>query len=175
MRLAEAFSGLISLAIALFIFITAMHFPSLPGGMPGPALFPCIISCVLGFFSIILICSGLFGVRLFVNKQNDRDVSQFGPQSEAFQEDGKSQVNSIAKRDGVINMTLIILAMIFFVLFVEKVGFILTGFIICAGLMWRMGVPLIKAILVSTGTVMLIFWLFVKLMLVPLPLGVISL
>jgi hypothetical protein len=182
LKTAEIISGGISLGIAIFIFTTTRKFPSLPGGIPGPALFPYILSCMLGFFSVILICSGLFPSRELAGQTKtlergcgDLQAKQPQPLESGSQDVGEVLAAPLSKWEGFINMVLVILGMIFFVLFVKEVGFILIALLLCVGLMLRLGVSPIKAVCISTGTVMVIFWLFAKLMLVPLPSGVIGL
>lgn len=173
MQFAEVISGIIALGLAILIFTTTRHFPALPGGMPGPALFPYIISGMLGLFSMMLIASGLLPSR---GRGCLSEVAPPGlPAGDTPRNDGGRWETSLAKGGGCINLVLFILSMVLFVLLVEAVGFILTALILCVGLMWRLGVALAKAIWISAGTVMVIFWLFAKIMLVPLPFGVLRL
>jgi hypothetical protein len=181
LKMVELISGGISLGIAIFTFIATRKFPSLPDGIPGPALFPCILSCMLGFFSIILICSGLLSRKSagrMKTRQSccgDLQAKQQQPPAGGPQNDKAILTAPLSKREGFINMGLVILGMFLFVLLVNKVGFILSGLALCAGLMVRLGVSPLKAVCISIGSVMLIFWLFAKLMLVPLPSGVLRL
>jgi putative tricarboxylic transport membrane protein len=164
LKLANVISGGLFLGFSVFIFTETMKFPSLPGGIPGPALFPYILSGGMAFFSILLICSGLFSSRSVVEpSQSPEGISQDSPPAP-----------SLSRRQGLINMALVILGMVLFVVFVNRVGFILFGFILCTGLMWRLGVAPLKAICIGSVAVMVIFWLFAKLMMVPLPLGVLG-
>lgn len=77
-------------------------------------------------------------------------------------------------RQGTLNFLLTIGAVAFFVLSAEKLGFILTAFVLLLGLMWRLGTRLWVGLLIALLLTASIYELFVGLLRVPLPRGVLG-
>lgn len=58
MKVNDAISGLLFLALAVFAFVEAGSFPVMPGIPYGPDLFPRIVASVMGLGGVLLILSG---------------------------------------------------------------------------------------------------------------------
>ena len=70
-----------------------------------------------------------------------------------------------------INAMFVLVGVAAYILFVEKLGFLITGALLLFVVMWRLKVPPIKALLVAVMFNGVVYFLFVKIMRVPLPLG----
>ena len=70
-----------------------------------------------------------------------------------------------------VSFALVLVAILFYILASETIGFILCAFLILAGLFLRFGVRWIVALPVALATTILIQYFFANLMRVPLPRG----
>ncbi len=154
MRFNDAVLGFVILvfgaAVALYAYLT---FPALPGQEFGPAFFPTIIGTVLAGCGTVLLVQGLV-------KQRTVPLAQLG---------------EWARLPGhVVNFFLIFLALIAYILFTDSVGFIPVSFLILTGLMMRFGSRWVTAVGIGLAATLLIHTVFYKLLLVPLPWGILQ-
>lgn len=70
-----------------------------------------------------------------------------------------------------INAMFILAGVTAYILFVERLGFLITGALLLFVVMWRLKVSPAKALVVAVVFNSLVHFLFVKIMRVPLPLG----
>ncbi len=129
-------------------------FPSLFGQNYGPALFPQIIGYSLILAGVILIVRGL---------KQQRSAGAGSP----WIETGEWVHQSRQK----INFFLVLLALLAYILFSNWLGFIIISMAILFVLLYRLGSSIITSLLVAVATTATLQLLFSKLLLVPLPAG----
>ncbi|QIE55699.1 tripartite tricarboxylate transporter TctB family protein [Pikeienuella piscinae] len=154
MRLNDAVIGafLIVFAIAEIAYTTT--FPSLHGQDFGPDLFPILIGIGL------IIC----GVALIFRGQAARREAGAG---------ALIALGPWAKdRRMALNLGLLILGVILYILLADPVGFIPVSTALLTVLMLRLRVSALTSVIVAVVTTLVIHSLFAKLLLVPLPWGV---
>jgi putative tricarboxylic transport membrane protein len=150
MRVKDSVIGLVSLLFGVSIFYLTLDFPSLEGGHPGPALFPRILGLLFIAFGISLI---IRGIRTKGLKADIQELpSGWGPASNAI---------------------CVVAVVISYILFVEELGFIITSFILITLLMSKLGVRILGSLVLSLALTIGIYILFHKMLLVPLPWGLI--
>jgi putative tricarboxylic transport membrane protein len=144
---------------ALVLFAAAMiwytrTFPEMPGQHYGPALFPVLIGIGFLLTGAVLIARG--AARL-------RTEPLFS---------GGAWLRSGAH---VINFVAIVGGLLLYVLLSDRLGFILTSLLLLSGwlLLFRHGRP-ISSLAIALGVTLAVDYLFSKLLLVPLPAGVLQ-
>ncbi len=155
MRINDAILGISTIALSFFIIIVARSFPALPGVPYGPGVFPTIIAGCMMIGGFFLIIKGI------------RNLSQTG--WFALEPWAKSPRTYIT-------LGLIFAALLFYILFSEKLGFLITSvLIIFPLLLWTRGrVKLISSFIISVAFSLSIYLVFVKFMRVPLPGGLLQ-
>lgn len=151
MRVNEAFFGLALLALGVFVWLHAAGFPQVPGTAYGPAFFPQSLAAGLGIAAILLIWRGMRQIA------SGGRLSDFAP-----------WVRQPGRWFGLL---LMLSSMVIYAWLDDILGFHLTGFAITAMFMAYLGVKLWQALLYSILTVIAIWLLFARLLLVPLPGG----
>jgi len=154
MRMTRLWDALIGAGFALAgaaVFLTTLGFPRQDDGAPGPALFPRVLA-------VLMI---VFGASLTVSRLAGRGAAAAG----------ESAAGPAVARQGTVNALLVFAAIVFFMVASAPLGFLITGGLILAGLMWRLGAPLVQAVPVSVGVTLFIYVIFGKILRVPLPLG----
>jgi putative tricarboxylic transport membrane protein len=147
------------IGVALVLFAAAMiwytrTFPEMPGQHYGPALFPGLIGIGFLLTGVILIARGVARLRtepLFSGGAWLRS----GPH--------------------VINFVAIVGGLLLYILVSDRLGFILTSLLLLVGwlLLFRGGRP-ISSLAIALGVTLAVDYLFSKLLLVPLPAGVLQ-
>lgn len=150
MRVKDSVIGLVSLLFGVSIFYLTLDFPSLEGGHPGPALFPRILALLFIAFGISLIIQGIRAKGLKADTQE-------------LPSGWRPALNAIC----------VIGVVISYIFFVEELGFIVTSFILLTFLMSKLGVRILGSLALSFGLTIGIYILFHKVLLVPLPWGLI--
>ncbi len=140
--------GGIFMALGLFIWLVTLQFPSLEGGHPGPSLFPRVLASLFIFF----------GAMVVLNGWKSRKVK------EETSADGEIPLNKF-------NPILVIILVAAFIALANKLGFILTGAGILSILMMKLRVSLLKSSIVSVLLVCFVYFMFSKVLRVPLPIG----
>ncbi len=159
------------LVLSLLILWHVSSFPPAPGQPYNAALFPGIAAAGLGLAAIALIVSGL-------RKRNEdrADIDPAGDEELANLAAGQdTEVLETAKVPS--RMLAIILtagAIVFYLVAANFLGFIITGTIILAVLMWSYGVAFKVLVPVSIVAAVVIHLAFYKLLSVPLPWGVLQ-
>lgn len=151
MRVNDAFFGLALLALGVFVWLHAAGFPKVPGTAYGPAFFPQVLAAGLGVTAILLIWRGARQVM------SGGGLSDFAPW---IREPGRW-----------LGLLLMLSSLAIYAWLDDILGFHLTGFAITAIFMAYLGVRLWQALLYSLLTVIAIWLLFARLLLVPLPGG----
>ena len=79
----------------------------------------------------------------------------------------------MGKRELLLIGVFVLVGVTAYILFVEKLGFLLTGALLLFVVMWRLKVPPLKALIVAVAFNTIVHFLFAKIMRVPLPLGLV--
>jgi putative tricarboxylic transport membrane protein len=154
MRFNDAFFGAVLLALSVFVWVSAAGFPKVPGTAYGPAFFPQFIAFGLGACALLLLYNGARAARA----------------------GGRLVEFSIWARDPVrwFGVLLTLGTMVVYTLLDDLLGFHIAGFIVTIGFMLYLGVRLWLAALLSLGAVIVIWVLFARILLVPLPGGILT-
>jgi putative tricarboxylic transport membrane protein len=144
------------IALGVFIWAVSFQFPVLPGGHPGPSLFPRILGSLFIFFSLIVILEG-------------RRKSKTPPAPPAEVDEG-GNVTLIGK-ENYFNAVLVIILIAAFIAFAKYLGFIITGGAVLFILMWKLHVKPLQGLIISAVVMCIIYSVFSKGLRVPLPHG----
>ncbi len=172
MRFNDAITGAVLVIFAIAEIIYTGTFPSLHGQSYGPNLFPMLIGFALAGCGIILILRGLLarqsvGTAKAANTLKTVDTTKSIPSW--F--DSSTVVESHHAR---INAVLILLFLILYILLSDWIGFIPLSFFIISILLYRLGSSVLMSIIVAVLTTAVIQFLFAKILLVPLPIGLLQ-
>jgi len=143
--------GGIFIGLGLFIWSLTMQFPALDANHPGPSLFPRVLGTLFIFFGSIVVFSG------WKTKQKQKAPS-------ANEEIPLNYFNPI----------LVIILIAAFIALANKLGFIITGVAILFILMVKLRVSFLKSSLVSVLLVCCVYFIFSKILRVPLPIGLLG-
>lgn len=153
MRFNDAIIGVVLLIFGSAIVIHSRSFPGLPGQNYGPAFFPTIIGVALA------ICGCVFIVQGYL-KRREAGLVTLG-----------EWASSPRHRA---NFILVIVGLVVYVLVSDFVGFIPTAIAITTVLTVRFGVRVWSALAISTLATFVIHTAFYKILLVPLPWGLLE-
>jgi len=154
MRISNIYTGLGSILLGVIIYVLTINFPTLEeGGWIGPALFPRILSILFAFFGAILVVQGVAFRSSVAPPIKESPKLSSGP---------------------AINALCIIAAIIFYILVSERLGFLITGFLILTLLMLKLEVRIMVCIPASLALILGIYYLFAKILRVPLPWGILG-
>jgi putative tricarboxylic transport membrane protein len=153
-RVNDAVIGVVLVLFAAAMIWYTRTFPEMPGQHYGPALFPGLIGIGFLLTGVILIARGVARLRtepLFSGGAWLRS----GPH--------------------VINFVAIVGGLLLYILVSDRLGFILTSLLLLVGwlLLFRGGRP-ISSLAIALGVTLAVDYLFSKLLLVPLPAGVLQ-
>jgi putative tricarboxylic transport membrane protein len=157
MKLNDAIWGALFILLSVALLVHIQSFPTIPGQKVGPALFPGIIAVGLAVCSVLLIIKGL----------NARAAPGDGRRWVAFSPWVRSPRHVVA-------FILVVAVNVFYILVVDKFGFIPTAVIYLAVLFAAFGAPLKWNLPVAIAVTLLIHYSFYKLLKVPLPWGVLG-
>lgn len=152
MRINDAILGIIIIILSSLVIFESRSFPALPGVPYGPGLFPTIIACFMIVGGVILIFKGIKKLPIT----------------------GWYELEEWArKRNTYFTLGIIFSVLLFYILFSEKLGFILTSILILSSmLLWTRGrKQFLSSVCISVFFSLIIFILFGKLMRIPLPIG----
>ena len=150
MRFNDSVFGVILIVFAIAEISYTRTFPRLHGQDYGPDLFPIIIGAGLMLFGGILIARGW---------------AQRATQPMVVVGDWAHD------RGNVVNVFILVGSVVFYILFSTWLGFIPTALLIQTVLLVRLGSSLAASIIIAAISTMVIHSLFAKLLLVPLPWG----
>ncbi len=132
-------------------------FPSLHGQSYGPDLFPRLIGIAIIASGLLLIVRGV------------RHKQQSGADSRWI-EPGPWLEQSALK----VNLLLLFLSLVGYALFSDWLGFILSSMLILFVLLYRLGSSILLSLLIAAATTAVLQLVFAKLLLVPLPAGLLQ-
>ncbi len=147
------------------IFFLIRDFPRLDDGHPGPALFPGILA---GLFIA-------FGAFLLIQSLRTRKHLRTDPVAPS-QDSDKNLLSMEASYSpqGFVNALCVAAAILFYIFFVEILGFLITGFLLLTLLMIKLKVPIWKSSIISLLSTVGVYILFAKILRVPLPWGLLG-
>jgi putative tricarboxylic transport membrane protein len=143
--------GGIFTALGLFIWAMTFQFPVLDDGHPGPSLFPRVLGTLFIFFGTLVILSGRRAAKANQDPPAEEEV-----------------------RLNYFNPLLVIILIAAFIAIAPKLGFILTGAALLFILMTRLRVSPLKSSIISVVLICFIFFVFAKILRVPLPHGLLG-
>ena len=135
-------------------------FPSLHGQKFGPDLFPRLIGLALMASGVLLVIRGVLDKRRADDGNDESRWIKAGPWLQ------QSRLKT--------NLLLVLVAMVGYVLFSDWLGFILSSMLILSVLLYRLGTSFPLSLLISTATTAVLQFTFAKLLLVPLPAGLLQ-
>jgi putative tricarboxylic transport membrane protein len=150
-------SGGLAVAFGITVLVYIRGFPQLPGGQPGPALFPGIIAALFVLFGGILV------VRWFARRR-----SGVG----SLVEDAEQPERPTTK--AWLTALAMCGAVVVYLLVVEVLGFAVTVSILLFALMTLLGTRILVAAIASVTTAVVVMLLFQTVLLVPLPTGILG-
>jgi putative tricarboxylic transport membrane protein len=153
MRLNDAVFGVLLIVFASAEIAYTRTFPSLHGQAYGPDLFPILIGVGFLITGAILTVQG-------VAQRAGQPLVEIGAWA--------------ADRRNVVNFALVLLALLFYIAASDWLGFILTAFVIMFVLLKGFGSGMVAALVIAALTTLGIHTLFARVLLVPLPWGVLQ-
>ncbi len=150
MRFNDAIFGIVLIVFAIAEIAYASTFPRLHGQDYGPDLFPILLGVAFAVCGGILIAKGWLA-RKTVPMVAVGDWAQ--------------------DRGNVFNVALLLASIVFYILASSWLGFIPTSLLILIVLLLRLGTSLVTSLIVAFATTFIIHTLFAKVLLVPLPWG----
>ena len=157
MKLNDAVWGAFFLLLSTAILIHVQSFSNIPGQNVGPALFPGLIAVAMGICALLLIAKGLSARR-----HGGETSHWFSPGA------------WLASPRHVLAFALAVGANVFYIILVDKLGFIVTGVIYLSALFAVFGVRPRSIVPLALVVTLAIHFAFYKLLKVPLPWGILS-
>lgn len=153
MKLNDAVIGFILLTLGIAVLMVVQGFPRIPGQQVGPALFPGIIGAGL------CVCGSALALKGWRARQEG-----------AWIRPGE-WVNSPRH---MLAFCTVIGSVLFYMVAVDKLGFLITSTVALSALMWVLRVSPGRSLLIAVVATLLIHTSFYKLLRVPLPWGVLT-
>lgn len=148
MRFHDALIGCVIILLGVAVLWHAQSFPSMGDGRPGPGLFPTVLSSLFILSGIVLCIQARHSKAPLCARLPELDAK------------------------GLCNLALALASIVFFVLVSEHLGFLLTSFLCMSTLMLTLRAKVLTTVLTATGTTLFIYAVFHKLLMVPLPRGI---
>ncbi len=150
MKISDTVVGAGFVTAGALIIAGTLNYPTLEAGHPGPSLFPRILGGLMAAFGGLVSVQGL----------RNRDVTE--------------EVDWIRlhRNPAFINALVVLAGVLAYILFVDKLGFLVTGALLLFVIMWRLNVSPVKAVIVAVVFNTIVHFLFAKIMRVPLPMGI---
>jgi putative tricarboxylic transport membrane protein len=149
MKISDTVVGAGFVAAGALIFSGTLNYPTLEAGHPGPSLFPRILGCLMALFGGVL---SVYGFR-------SRDVTD------------EVAWLQLHRNPSFINAMVILAGVLAYIFLVDRVGFLLMGALVIFVCMWRLQVRLLTSAVVAVIFNSIVYFLFAKILRVPLSLG----
>ncbi|MEO6362478.1 MAG: tripartite tricarboxylate transporter TctB family protein [Caldimonas sp.] len=156
MKLNDAVWGVLLALLGAAIVFKVQSFPTIPGQNIGPGMFPGIVAAGLGLCGLLLVVRGV----------RARRGAGGAPWLEAPQ--------WLRSPRHVLAFGVLVAVNVFYLLAVQRLGFVLTAFVYLAALLWVLRVRLALVLPVALVVTLVIHYAFYKLLRVPLPWGVLQ-
>lgn len=147
MRCNDLVLGLLAILIGTIVYIHSQSFPPMTDGHPGPGLFPSVLSGLFILAGIVLCVQGAKSRAPLFSRLPDLDGRGFA------------------------NICVALLAIVFFIYASAPLGFLITSFACMLVLMLTLKARAVVALPVAAGMTLFIYLVFHKVLLVPLPRG----
>ncbi len=157
MKLNDSVWGALFALLGAAILWHVQGFPRIPGQNVGPALFPGVLAVAMLVCGAILIATGLKARR-----------------AAAANSPWVAAPEWLRSRRHVFAFAVLVASNVFYLLVVDRLGFLLTAFVYLAALMWVLRVRPAVAVPVAFVMALAIHYAFYKLLRVPLPWGVLQ-
>lgn len=148
MRVSNTAIGLFLILFAAVVLWHVQSFPSLDNGYPGPALFPSVLAVLFILCGIGLIIQGI--------RQREKLL--------------KFDIGTLTI-SGLLNILFVLGTIVCYIFLAQYAGFLIFSFLVLLILMKWLKVKPLASILMSSGVTLVIYLLFAKVLLVPLPWG----
>ena len=156
MKFSDTVWGAVLVMFAGALFAHVQGFPVIPGQQVGPSALPGALAIGLA------VC----GVLLFVRGQRERSAGSAARWVE--------MPAWLASRPQVLAFAVLVGVNVFYLLAVDRLGFVITGSIYLAALMAALRVRVLRAVPIAIVMTLLIHYCFYKLLRVPLPWGMLQ-
>lgn len=153
MKFSDAVFGLVLLALGLTVLGVVGSYPTVAAQRVGPALFPSLIAVGLVVGGVILILRGW-------RERATVPMARAGAW--------------VRSRRHVVRFVAIMAAVAFYLVAVDRLGFVLTSLAILVSLFRVFGVPLARSVVIASIATLAIHFAFYKLLRVPLPWGLLA-
>ena len=153
MKFNDAVFGAVLLLLGLAVLVYVPSFPTIPGQKVGPALFPGLIAVGLVVCALMLIVNGI--------RQRA---------TEPWIDTG----DWMRSRRHIGAFIVTIGAVLAYIVFADKLGFLIVGPLVLLALFLAYGVRPVTAIIVAIAVTLVIHYAFYKLLRVPLPWGILT-
>jgi putative tricarboxylic transport membrane protein len=150
MRKNDLVFGSIFVVLGIFVFTQTFFYPSLEKGHPGPGLFPNLLAILFIIFGGVLIL-------------------KTGKPSGAGEEEALPPAHG-----KVANAFFVLGIIVVYVAVVDIVGFLLTSAVLLFALMLKLGAPAKRSVIASVCITLFINIMFLKILRVPLPPGILG-
>ena len=157
MKLNDAVWGALLLLLAAAILVHVQAFGKIPGQQYGPAIFPGLVAIGLAVCAVLLIVKG---VAARTHGHERAEWVAFAPWTRSHRH--------------VLAFALTLGVNVFYILLVDRLGFIPTGIVYLTALFWVFGVRLPWIVPLAVVLTLAIHTSFYKLLRVPLPWGVLQ-
>ncbi len=157
MKLDDAVWGALFALLGAAILWHVQGFPRIPGQNVGPALFPGVLGAAMLVCGLVLIASGL---------KARRGTGAAAPWA--------SRPEWLRSPRHVLAFAVLVASNVFYLVAVDRLGFLLTAFVYLAALMGVLRVRVVLVVPVAFIMALLIHYAFYKLLRVPLPWGVLQ-
>jgi putative tricarboxylic transport membrane protein len=151
MKISDKIFGVALILFAVCILIYSRFLPSLPGYAYGSGFFP-------SFTAVFILGGGCALVWRGIGSKMPLIILGEWTKSPLL----------------VANICIIPLSLVFYILVSDKLGFLLTAFIMMFTTIWWLRRKIVSTLLISCLSAIVIYVFFAKLMLVPLPMGVLG-
>jgi putative tricarboxylic transport membrane protein len=156
MRKNDYIGGGIFAGLGISIWAYTWHFPVLMeagGRHPGPSLFPRVLASLFILFGLMVILNGWRAAR-----------SETPPREEGV----------TGLKLNYFNPVLVVILIVAFIFLTPKLGFLITGTAILAILMMKLQVRSLKSLVISVVLSCFVYFMFAKILRVPLPIGLLG-
>ena len=157
MKLNDALWGALLVLFGGALLVHVQGFPRIPGQSVGPGLFPGVLGVGLAVCGVLLVARGL----------RERAIRRTPTAWIAW----PAWAHAPRQRLG---FAVLVAVNLLYLLAVDRLGFVLTGTVYLAALMWVLRVPPVRVVPIALVLTLLIHYAFYKLLRVPLPWGVLQ-
>jgi putative tricarboxylic transport membrane protein len=153
----DALWGAVLLVLAGALLLHVQGFPKIPGQQVGPSALPGALAVGLA------VCGAILVVRGWRERTAAGAAARWVERPAWF--GARPQLQALAVLVGV---------NLFYLFAVQRLGFVLTGVVYLAALMWALRVPPVRALTIAVVATLVIHYCFYKLLKVPLPWGLLQ-